>query len=107
VDGATLAAIWTGGIVWWNDTAIQTLNPALTLPQQRILLTYANDPSSSISQTFARALSLFSGDFAAAWGATGGLGWAGLAGIAGHANNSGKPGTAQLNYVKVRACVRA
>jgi ABC-type phosphate transport system substrate-binding protein len=101
LDGATLGAIWSGSVVWWNDTAIQTLNPSLTLPQERILLTYASDTSSGITQTFTRALSLFDTDFAAAWNATGSLGWAGIAGIAGHANNSGRPGQAQTDYVKV------
>jgi ABC-type phosphate transport system substrate-binding protein len=41
LDGAALAAIWTGKIARWNDSAILSLNPNVTdLPNQDIVLSF-------------------------------------------------------------------
>ncbi|KAJ3011877.1 UNVERIFIED_CONTAM: hypothetical protein HDU68_001482 [Siphonaria sp. JEL0065] len=44
-DGNTLAAIFSGQIVWWNDTRIQSLNMNITLPRQLITPIVLNDPT--------------------------------------------------------------
>jgi ABC-type phosphate transport system substrate-binding protein len=70
LDGLTLGDIWSGSIVWWNDTAIQNLNPTATMPQTRIRLVYANDTLASISGAFGDALAIFNPNFAALWSAS-------------------------------------
>jgi hypothetical protein len=104
LDGHTLGAIWVGKIVWWNDTAIQTLNAGVTLPEERIHLAYtSSDPYSTISQTFARGLILFNPDFAAVFGGvTGIVNWSIFTNISDHSTDTGAPGAAQCNFVKVR-----
>jgi phosphate transport system substrate-binding protein len=37
LNGPVLAGIYTGGITMWDDPAIQTLNPGVTLPHQGII----------------------------------------------------------------------
>ena len=57
-----LADIYLGLITWWNDSAIASVNPALTMPAQRITMVL---PSSGVSSvlTFTSALSKFSSTF--------------------------------------------
>jgi hypothetical protein len=104
LDGFTLGAIWVGNVSWWNDSAITSLNPGLTLPQEPILLGHtSNDPYSTISQVFSRALIQFNPDFAAVFGTdvTGVVDWSRFTGIAARATDTGAPGQAQCDYVKV------
>jgi len=104
LDGFTLGAIWVGNVSWWNDSAITSLNPGLTLPQEPILLGHtSNDPYSTISQVFARALIQFNPDFAAVFGTdvTGVVDWSVFTGIAARATDTGAPGQAQCDFVKV------
>jgi len=103
LDGYTLGAIWVGNVSWWNDSAITSLNPGLTLPQEPILLGHtSNDPYSTISQVFARALIQFNPDFAAVFGTdvTGVVDWSRFTGIAARTTDTGAPGQAQCDYVK-------
>jgi hypothetical protein len=102
LDAPTLAQIWVGGIVWWNDTRIVSLNANITLPAQRILLASSNDTLASISQTFGYVLSSNDAEFAAQW--EGNTTWGGITGISDHLTDTGYPGAAQPNYVKVRTC---
>ncbi|KAI9342640.1 hypothetical protein BDR26DRAFT_1006694 [Obelidium mucronatum] len=44
-DGVTLGAIFSGEIIWWNDTRIQSINPALELPHELISPIVTNDPT--------------------------------------------------------------
>jgi ABC-type phosphate transport system substrate-binding protein len=94
-----LGDIWSGSIVWWNDTAIQNLNPTATMPQALIRLAYANDTLASISGAFGDALSVFNSDFAARWSAAN-SNFAEMVAIANHAINTGEPGELQPIYVK-------
>ena len=43
-----LARIYLGQITWWNDTAIQSVNPGLTMPAQRITVVL---PPNGVSTT--------------------------------------------------------
>lgn len=45
LDGATLAAIYMGKITRWNDPALITLNPGLSLPNQVINVIHRTDKS--------------------------------------------------------------
>jgi len=59
-----LAAIWSGEVVFWNDPAIASLNHNLTLPNEPIVLVFANDTGGSISDVFAEALAPHNSVFA-------------------------------------------
>ncbi len=59
-----LADIWSGNVVFWNDSAIAQLNPGVALPFQPIVLVFANDRRGSISDTFASALAYWNPAFA-------------------------------------------
>ena len=59
-----LADIWSGNIVFWNDSAIAQLNPGVALPFQPIVLVFANDRRGSISDSFASALAYWNPAFA-------------------------------------------
>jgi phosphate transport system substrate-binding protein len=45
LDGNVLAAIFEGKITYWNDAAITTLNPGVTLPHARIISVHRADGS--------------------------------------------------------------
>ncbi|KZS75038.1 phosphate ABC transporter substrate-binding protein PstS [Mycobacterium kansasii] len=45
LDGSTAARIFNGGIVAWNDPAIQALNPGVTLPDEPIRVVFRSDES--------------------------------------------------------------
>lgn len=59
-----LADIWSGNVVFWNDSAIADLNPGVALPFQPIVLVFANDRRGSISDSFASALAYWNPAFA-------------------------------------------
>jgi phosphate transport system substrate-binding protein len=44
-DGATLASIYLGTITNWNDSALQALNPGVSLPNQNIIVVHRSDGS--------------------------------------------------------------
>ncbi|MEE6178415.1 phosphate ABC transporter substrate-binding protein PstS [Mycobacterium sp. 050134] len=45
LDGPTAARIFNGGIVTWNDAAIQALNPGVPLPSEPIRVVFRSDDS--------------------------------------------------------------
>jgi phosphate transport system substrate-binding protein len=45
IDGPTLAKIFLGQVKSWDDAAIKTLNPGLTLPRQAIAVVHRSDGS--------------------------------------------------------------
>ncbi len=50
LDGATIADIYLGKIKTWNDPAIASLNPGLTLPSTAITPVYRSDSSGTTSE---------------------------------------------------------
>src|ERR1700754_192174 len=62
LDGATLAAIYQGKIVKWNDPAIKKLNPTLNLPGQAIAVVHRSDGSGT-TFIFSTYLSRVSADW--------------------------------------------
>jgi phosphate transport system substrate-binding protein len=56
LTGAVLAAIYLGDISWWNNTAITSLNPGVTLPTQQISVWHRSDGSGT-SYAFSQFLS--------------------------------------------------
>ncbi len=67
LDGATLAAIFLGKITRWNDAAISTLNPSLSLPNETINVIYRGDKSGT-TFNFSNYLSKVSPDWKATMG---------------------------------------
>ncbi len=51
LDPCTLASIFSGKIVKWNDRAIQALNPGLSLPNLAITVVHQSTGSASTSGT--------------------------------------------------------
>jgi phosphate transport system substrate-binding protein len=45
IDGPTLAGIYLGKITKWNDAALATLNPGVTLPDKDIVVVHRSDGS--------------------------------------------------------------
>ena len=62
LDGPTLADIFLGKIKTWNDPAIKSLNPGVTLPSSSITVVHRSD-SSGTTKGFATYLS----DYSSAW----------------------------------------
>lgn len=56
LTGSVLAAIYLGTVSWWNDTAITSLNPGVTLPSQQIAVYHRADGSGT-SYAFTQFLS--------------------------------------------------
>jgi phosphate transport system substrate-binding protein len=88
LDGPTLGAIFTGKIKTWNDKAIASLNPGVTLPSTTITVVHRSD-SSGTTSGFTSFLSEVSPEFKSKVGegkevpwptGTGGKGNAGVAG---------------------------
>ena len=88
LDGPTLGAIFTGKIKTWNDAAIKSLNPGVTLPSTTITVVHRSD-SSGTTAGFTQFLSEASPEFKSKVGegkevpwptGTGGKGNAGVAG---------------------------
>jgi phosphate transport system substrate-binding protein len=77
LNGPTAARIFNGAITAWNDPAIQTLNPSVTLPAEAIRVVFRSDESGP-TDNFQHYLSLVSGG---AWGKGGGRTFNGGVGI--------------------------
>ena len=67
LDGPTLADIFLGKIKTWNDPAIKSLNPSISLPSTSITVVHRSD-SSGTTKGFATFLS----DYSPAWTAAAG-----------------------------------
>ncbi len=91
LDGPTLAQIYMGKITNWNDKAIATLNPGVTLPSQAIAVAHRADGSGT-SFIFTNYLTAVSSDWKANVGAGTTVNWPTGQGA------KGTPGVAQ--YVK-------
>jgi phosphate transport system substrate-binding protein len=106
LDGPVLAGIFLGQITKWNDPAIASQNPGLTLPDQDILVVHRSDGSGT-SYIFTDYLSSVSPEWkskvgkntAVQWPT--GLGGKGNAGVAGQIKQStGAIGYVELAYAK-------
>ena len=106
LDGSTLADIYLGKIKNWNDAAIKTLNPSLTLPNQAIAVVHRSDGSgttflftdylSKVSETWK---SKVGSNTSVQWPV--GLGGKGNEGVAGSVTNTrGAIGYVEYAYVK-------
>jgi phosphate transport system substrate-binding protein len=102
LDGTTLANIYLGKITNWNDPAIASLNPKLTLPDLKITPVYRSDGSGT-TYNFTEYLSSVSREWkdtvgnntSVSWKAgTGARGSAGVAGVVKVTNGA-------LSYVDV------
>jgi phosphate transport system substrate-binding protein len=74
LDGATLAAIYLGGVKKWNDERIQKLNPKLALPDSAIAQVYRSDGSGT-NFLFTDYLSKASPEFKQSIGANASVQW--------------------------------
>ncbi len=61
LDGATIAGIFSGAITNWNDAAIASQNPDVTLPDQAIVPVHRADASGT-QETFTKYLSAVAPD---------------------------------------------
>lgn len=88
LTGNILANIYTGKIKYWNDSAIQTLNPGIKLPHQMITPIHRTDAS---GDTF--LFTQFLSDTNSAWSSSPGYGtsisWPGIQGGIGADGNNG------------------
>jgi len=105
LNGSTLANIYLGSIVNWNDPAIQQQNPGVTLPAQPITVVYRSD-SSGTTFIWTSFLSLDSSTWRTSLGpSTGGTGypWPVGVGASGNAGVATKVGstTYALGYVEL------
>ncbi len=75
LDRPTLARIWGGSIVTWDDPAIAALNPELQGKLPHVNITFSYYPGNTIGQNeiLKRALSSFSSEFKAQLEAAGNL----------------------------------
>ncbi|MDB5057034.1 MAG: phosphate transporter substrate-binding protein PhoT family [Chloroflexi bacterium] len=108
LDGPTLAQIYLGKVTNWNDKAIATLNPGVTLPNQTIVPAHRADGSGT-SFIFTNYLSAVSPDFKSTVGAgtlvnfpsgQGGKGTSGVASIV--SQTPGGLGYVELSYALAR-----
>ncbi|HEX4302426.1 MAG TPA: phosphate ABC transporter substrate-binding protein PstS [Rhizomicrobium sp.] len=104
LDGATLANIYLGHVVRWNDPAIKKLNPSLNLPDQAIAVVHRSDGSGT-TFVFATYLSRVSGDWKSTVGAATSVDWPvgigakGNEGVAGNvAQTAGSIGYVEYAY---------
>jgi phosphate transport system substrate-binding protein len=74
LSGGTLAAVFSGRTVRWDDPSIQTLNPQLTMPQAQITIVHRSDASDE-TWLFTDYLSAVSPDWKARLGASPSLTW--------------------------------
>ena len=107
LDGATLANIYLGHIVRWNDPAIKKLNPGLNLPDQAIAVVHRSDGSGT-TFVFATYLSRVSAEWKANVGAATSVDWPvgigakGNEGVAGNvAQTAGSIGYVEYAYAQV------
>ena len=106
LDGPTLANIFLGKIVKWNDPAIAKLNPGITLPDLPIIVVHRSDGSGT-TFIWANYLSKVSDEWrtkvgestAVEWPA--GIGAKGNEGVANNTvNTSGAIGYVEFAYAK-------
>jgi phosphate transport system substrate-binding protein len=74
LTGPVLADIFLGQITHWNDSALTTLNPGITLPDARITVVHRSDGSGT-TYIFSNYLSAVSPDWAAKVGTGKSLNW--------------------------------
>ena len=101
LDGATIAAIYLGDIVKWDDPAIKHLNPKLALPGTAIAPVYRSDGSGT-NFLFSDYLSKSSAKFQSTIGANSSVQWPsgiGAKGNEGVANQTTQTGGA-IGYVE-------
>ena len=104
LDGTTLANIYLGHIVRWNDPAIKKLNPGVNLPDQAIAVVHRSDGSGT-TFVFATFLSRVSAEWKSNVGAATSVDWPvgigakGNEGVAGNvAQTSGSIGYVEYAY---------
>lgn len=107
LSGPVVADIYLGKITSWNDPAIETLNPGVQLPNQRIAVVYRSDASGD-TYAFTNYLAKVSPAWQAKVGAAGttvnwpiGTGSKGNAGVAGSIEQT--PGA--IGYVAIGQAV--
>ena len=76
LDGETLANIFMGNVQYWDDAAIQDLNPDLVgkLPNQRITVVHRSDKSGT-TEIFTKGLSAFSQEWKDSFGGSSSIEW--------------------------------
>jgi phosphate transport system substrate-binding protein len=106
LDGATLANIYLGHIVRWNDPAIKKLNPSVNLPDQAITVVHRSDGSGT-TFVFATYLSRISAEWKTNVGAATSVDWPvgigakGNEGVAGNvAQSAGSIGYVEYAYAQ-------
>jgi phosphate transport system substrate-binding protein len=106
LDGPTVADIYLGKVTKWNDPAIASQNPGISLPDQDILVVYRTDGSGTTA-IFTGYLSLVSPEWKAKVGKGKsvkwpiGLGGKGNPGVTGQVKQSpGAIGYVELTYAK-------
>ena len=104
LDGPTLAAIFLGTIRFWNDPALERLNPGLRLPPDHILPVHRAD-SSGTSYLFTSYLSAVSSRWARSVGKAKAVAWpVGFRGVGSEgeaswvAHHEGAIGYVELKY---------
>ncbi len=85
LTGTVLAEIYLGTITNWNDAAIATLNPSLTLPDHAITTVHRSDGSGT-TNWFTKYLSLVSTTWNTEVGSGTSVQWPGGIGASGNAN---------------------
>jgi phosphate ABC transporter phosphate-binding protein len=88
LDGPTIANIFMKNIVSWNDPAIATLNPGVSLPSDQIVTVVRSD-SSGTTFVFSGYLAAVSQEFASQYGQGKSVNWPNAIGA------SGNPGVTQ------------
>lgn len=68
LEGHTLAEIFMGKIVYWDDDRIKSLNPDVNLPHEKIIVIHRSD-SSGTTEIFTTYLSLVSSEWSESVGA--------------------------------------
>src|SRR5579859_3563466 len=106
LDGATLGGIYLGTIKAWNDPAIASLNPGVTLPSTPVAVVHRSDGSGT-TFIFTSYLSAVSPAWKTKIGASGSVNWPvgigakGSEGVSGQVTNTpGAIGYFELEYAK-------
>ncbi len=106
LDGSTLANIYLGHIVRWDDPAIKKLNPGVNLPSQAIAVVHRSDGSGT-TFVYSTYLSRVSGEWKTNVGASTSVDWPlgigakGNEGVAGNvAQTSGSIGYVEYAYAQ-------
>ena len=89
LTGPVLAAIYLGTITWWNDSAIEALNPSVTLPSGLPITVVHANPGSTTTFVFTSYLSEVNSTWASTVGTGASVTWpvgVGATGDAGEAS---------------------